>query len=157
MIYRSGDGTIKRNSHKSCFPDCSQNMTQSGYRKGGGESSFLRLFPTRTHFGLQGLPMELPGNSQGQFVKILTRFRHRFCLFFDDFGESCLQQMQSSIFVSTVLGAIFVGWGQARGRGWAQPSLSLSLSLYICMYPTRRCSSGICFLEPQLIELLIIG
>jgi hypothetical protein len=33
-----------------------------------------------------------------------------------------LQQMQSSIFVFMVMGAIFIGWGQARWQGWAQPS-----------------------------------
>ena len=62
--------------------------------------------------------MELPGH----FFKLLARFGHRFFNWFDDFVEICLQQMQSLMFLLTVVGAIFVGWGQARWQGWAQPS-----------------------------------
>ena len=56
-------------------------MSQNGYRKRGGESLFVRHFLTRTHFGPQGLPMEFLGDSQGQVLRMLARFRHRFCRF----------------------------------------------------------------------------
>ena len=89
-----------------------------GTEREGEKVHFLCLFLTRTHFGPQGLPMELPGH----FFKISAQFGPRFCNSFHDFGEICLQQMQSFMCRFTVVGAIFVGWGQAQWRGWAQPS-----------------------------------
>ncbi len=56
--------------------------------------------------------MEFPGN----FFKILTGFGHHYCNFLNDFGEICLQQMQTLIFVFMVPGAIFVAWAK-RGGG----------------------------------------
>ena len=67
--------------------------------------------------------MELPGH----FCKILTGFGHRFCNLFDDFGEIYLRQMQSFMFLFTVLGAIFVD-GAKRGGGVGRSPLDVYIS-----------------------------
>ena len=70
--YRSGDGTKKKNNPKLVFRISHRKCIKTGPE--GGES------PIRAHLGPQGLPMEPPGDSEDQFVKISARF-----------GHSCLQ------------------------------------------------------------------
>ena len=55
-------------------------MSQNGSRKGGEELELFELFLARAPLGPQGLLMELPGDSEDQFFKILARFGTEFAV-----------------------------------------------------------------------------
>ena len=91
-------------------------MPQNVYRKGKSESQFLRRFLTRTHLGPQGLPMQVPSGSQGQFSKPLAWIRH---------SLSCVFKIVVRFFCDKRNRQYFVAWfwvwfswdGAKRGSG----------------------------------------
>ena len=85
--YRSGDGTKKKNNPKLFVSRFSTENVSKRVPKGGGRKSNFLVFSHSGAFRPQGPPMELPGDSEDQFFKILARFGHSFDSLFDVFGE----------------------------------------------------------------------
>ena len=88
LKYHSGNGT-KKNENPKLFFWFYRKCLKTGPERRGEKVQFSSFFSLGGHLGPQGLPMELPGDSEEHFFKILARFRQNFGSFFDVFGQIC--------------------------------------------------------------------
>ena len=75
---------------------------KTGPERRGEKVQFSSFFSLGGHLGPQGLPMELPGDSEEHFFKMLARFRQILCSFFYVFGQICwpnfMELLQTNVF-----------------------------------------------------------
>ena len=90
LKYHSGNGTKKKDNPKLFFWISHRKWLKTGPERRGEKVKFSSFFSLGGHLGPQGLPMELPGDSEEQFFKILTRFGQSFWQFFWCFRSDLL-------------------------------------------------------------------
>ena len=102
LKYHSGNGTKKKENPKLFFFIFYRKCLKTGPERRGEKVQFSSFFSLGGHLGPQGLPMELPGDSEEHFFKILARFRQNFGSFFDVFGQICwpdfMEMLQKIVF-----------------------------------------------------------
>ena len=76
--YLSGNGTKKKENPKLFFFIFYRKCLKTGPEKSGEKVQSSSFFSLGGHLGPQGLPMELPGDSEDHFFKILGRVVHNF-------------------------------------------------------------------------------
>ena len=79
----------KKGESETVFLIFYRKCLKTGPERRGEKVQFSSFFSLGGHLGPQGLPMELPGDSEEHFFKILARFRQNFGSFFDVFGQIC--------------------------------------------------------------------